>query len=49
MEEISSTLIRSLKTIEHAEILELSLAKILKSQAEEKLQHNKSLNKYFQR
>ena len=49
MDQINATLIESIKAIEPAENLEQSLTKILKSQAEEKLQHNKSLSKYFQR
>jgi hypothetical protein len=48
MEEITSTLLESLRVIEPAENLEQSLAKILRSRAEEKLRKMQSLVNYFQ-
>lgn len=48
-DEINATLIESIKTIEPATTLDQSLAKILKTQAEEKLRQVHSLIKYFQR
>ncbi|MFQ6092200.1 MAG: hypothetical protein ACE5OR_05890 [bacterium] len=49
MKAINKTLLESLQAIEPADNLELSLAKVLKAQAEDKLRYHKSLISYYQK